>query len=191
MLIEVQTIDRTTNLLVLQYALSTISEWNHCHALATNGHTSSQIVHLGIADLRCDITMSPSIQNTSTINTKQHSQTSLVCCMIHMCKSIYTALWIVVHITKYTINHTRCTCSCSNLTRIQHIQRERIVWLVTTSIGDRSTSFQTHLSSSFSTYYALLCKGWNDISNQRMIESIVIHQEVSHLIILEIPEHTL
>ena len=135
--------------------------------------------------------MCPCIQNTSTIDTQQHTQTSLVCSMVNMSKSVYTALWVIVHITQNTINNARCTSSCSNLTRIQHVQRKCIVWLVTTTISNRSTCLQSHLSSSLGANHALLSKCRNDISNQRTVKSIIIHQEVSHLVVLEVPEHSL
>ena len=108
-----------------------------------------------------------------------------------MSKGVHTTLWVIVHVTQHTIYHTRCTSSSSYLTRIQHVQRQCVVRLVTTSICNRSTGLQSHLCSSLSTYHALLSKCRNDISYQRTVKSIVIHQEVSHLVVLEIPEHSL
>ena len=134
--------------------------------------------------------MSPSIQNTRTIDTKQNTQASLVCCMIHMSKSVYTRLWVIINITQNAVNHTRCSSCCCNLTRIQYVQRQGIVRLVATTIGNRRTSLQSQLSSSLSTNHTLFCKGRYDICYQRIVKAIIIHQEISHLVVLEIPEHT-
>ena len=106
MLIEIHTVNRTADFLILQYALSTVSEWDNCHAFTADGYRSCQIVHLGIANLRRYVTMSPGIQDASTVDAKQYAKTSLVCCMVHVSESIYTTLFIVVHLTQHTINHT-------------------------------------------------------------------------------------
>ena len=121
-LVEVNAIDRTTDLLILEHTLSTVTEWDNRDALTTDRHRGGQIVHLGIANLRGDVTMCPSIQDTRTIDTQQHTQTRLVGSMVHMSKSIYTALLVVVHFTQHTIYHARCSGSCGNLAWIQHIQ---------------------------------------------------------------------
>ena len=105
-LVEVQAIDRTANLLILQHTLSTITKGNNRHALTTNGHSSCKIIHLCIAYLWCDVTMCPSIQDTRTIDTEQDTQTSLIRRMVHVSKSIHTTLRIIVNITQDTIYNT-------------------------------------------------------------------------------------
>ena len=139
MFIEVHTINRASNLFVLQNALSTITKRNNSYAFTTDRRLCSQVVHLCIANLRSNVTMSPSIQNTRTINTKQNTQASLVCRMIHVSKSVYTRLWVIINITQNAVNHTRCSSCCCYLTRIQYVQRQGIVRLVTTTISNRCT----------------------------------------------------
>ena len=121
-LIEVHAVDRATNLLILEHTLSTITEWDNRDALATDGHSCSQVVHLSIAYIRCDVAMCPGIQDASTVDTKQYTQTRLICRMVHVSESIHTTLLVVVHFTQHTIYHTRSTTRSSNLTRIHHIE---------------------------------------------------------------------
>ena len=190
-LIEVQTVNWTTDLLIHQHTLSTITKWNDGDSLTTDGNTGSQIIHVCIAHIRCDITVGPGIQDTGTIDTQQHTKTRLICSMIHMSKGVHTTLLVIVHLAKHTIYYTRSTCGGSNLTRIQHIEWKSIIRLVTTTICNRCTCLQSHLCGSLCTHHALLCECRNDVCNQRGIETIILHQEVCNLIVLKVPEHTL
>ena len=71
--VEIQTIDGTADLLILQHTFRAIAKRDHRHAFTANGHTGSQVIHLGIADLRRNITMRAGIQDTRTIDTEQHT----------------------------------------------------------------------------------------------------------------------
>ena len=67
--------NRAANLTIFQYTLGTISEWDNLHSIATDRNTSSQIVHVGIAYIWRYIAMYPGVQNTSSIDAKQNTQT--------------------------------------------------------------------------------------------------------------------
>ena len=190
-LVKVQTIDRTTYFLILQHTLGTISKRDNRHTLTANGNRSCQIIHLCITDIRSNIAVCPCIQDARTIDAEQYTKTGLIGRMIDMGKSIYATLLVIVHLTEYTINDTRCSGCSSNLTRIQHIQGEGIVGLVSTPISDWCTLLQSHLSRSCCTHLALNTESRNDVCNQILVESIIVEQEVSHLIVLEVPKHTL
>ena len=191
MLGKAQATDRTAHFTILQYALCSISKRNDLHAIAANRHTGSQIVHICIAYIWRDVTMYPSIQNTSTIYTEQHSQAVEFRCIVDMCEGIDTTLWIVIDITEHTIDYSGSSCGAGNLTRIEHIQADSIIRLVTCTIRDRSSLLQTKFLSGSLADYALNREGRNNICEHTLIESEIIKQELGRLLCLEVPHHTL
>ena len=134
MLIKVQAINRATNFLVFQHALCSVAKRHNSNPVTTDGNTCCQVIHLCISYLWSNITMCPSIQDTSTIDTQQHTKTGLFCRMVNMCKGIHTTLRVIIHIAQNTINHSTGSSCCSNFTRIQYIQRQCIVRLIASSI---------------------------------------------------------
>ena len=102
-LIEVQATDRAAHFLVLKHTLCSIAEWYDTHSFTSDRHTCSQIVHIGIADIRCDVSMYPCIENTRTIDAKKHTQTVEFLGIVGMRKGIDTAVRIIVHISEHTI----------------------------------------------------------------------------------------
>ena len=105
--VEVHAMDRASHLTVLENTLSTISERDDGHALATDGDISHHIVHLSIGDsLWSHVTTDPGIEDTCTIDAEQHAQTVEIGGVVHMCKGIHTALLVIVHLAQHTIYHT-------------------------------------------------------------------------------------
>ena len=110
--------------------------------------------------------------------------------MVDMSECVNSRLRVVIHIPQHTIDHTWCSSRGSNLTRIQHIQRQGIIGLVTATIGDRCACLQSQFLGSSLRNNTLLAECWNDISNKRTVKTIEVQQELSHVIVLEVPEHT-
>ena len=135
--------------------------------------------------------MYPSIQNTCTIYTEQHSQAVEFRCIVDMCEGIDTTLWIVIDITEYTIDNSGSTCGTGNLTRIEHIQADSIIRLVTCTVRDWSSLLQTQFLGSSLADYALYRESRNDVGNHILIETEIIKQELGRLLCLEVPHHTL
>ena len=190
MLGKAQATDRATHFTIFQYALCSIAERNNLHAVTANRHTGCHIIHICIAYIWRDVTMYPSIQNTCTIYTKQHSQTVEFRCIVNMCEGIDTTLWIVIDITEHTIDYSGSTCSAGNLTRIEHIQADSIIRLVTCTIRDRSSLLQTKFLGGSLADYALYREGRNNICEHTLIESEIIKQELGWFLCLEVPHHT-
>ena len=134
--------------------------------------------------------MYPGIEDTRSVDAEQDTQAGLLGGVVDMSKGVDARLRIVVHVAQHAIYHARRTSSGGNLARIQHVQRQGIVGLVSTTIGDGGAGLQSQLGGSGLTYHTLFCKGGNDVSNERLVETIVVHQEVSHAVVLEVPEHT-
>ena len=105
-LVEVQAIDGTANLTVLQYTLSAIAERNNGNTLTADGSCSCQVVHLSIRDVGSDVTMYPGVQDTRTIDAEQHTETGLGIAMVDMGKRVNTALLVIVYLTQNTIYNT-------------------------------------------------------------------------------------
>ena len=89
-----------------------------------------------------------------------------------------------------TIHHAARTSRRGHLARLQNIQREGVVWLVTRTIRYWCTFFQTKFFSCRFTYYTLYRESRNNISQNALIEAKVIKQEFSRLFLVEVPHHT-
>ena len=190
-LVEIQAIDGTADLTVLQHTLGTIAEWNHRHALTTDGYRGCQVVHLSIANLRRNVPVGPGVQDTSAIDAEEHAQTGLLRGVVDVGKGVHTALTVVVDVTQDTVYHTRSASRSGNLTGVEHIEREGIVRLVAPTVGNRRASLQAQFGSCLGTDLTLYAECRHDVCNQRLVETIIVKQEIGHLILLEVPEHTL
>ena len=107
-----------------------------------------------------------------------------------MGKGIHARLRVVIHFTVHTIHHTRCAGGRSNFTRVEHVERQSIVRLVTTPISYRCTFLQAQVLGCPCIHTALFGESRLDVRYQRTVEAIIIHQEANYLVLLEIPEHT-
>ena len=106
MLVEAQTMDAATCLLVFKNTLCTISEWNNLHAISTYWHLSGKIVHISITYIWSNITVYPCIQDTCTVDAQKHAKTIEFLSIVNVSKCVHTTLWIVVNVTKHTIYYT-------------------------------------------------------------------------------------
>src|SRR5574344_2234164 len=107
-----------------------------------------------------------------------------------MSKGIYTTFLIVIDLTEHTVNHTGCSSSGSDLSRVKHIQRHIVVGLIACTVRNRCTLFQSQFFCSSSRHFALYAEGIHDVRNKSIVEAEILHQEVSHLTLFEVPEHT-
>ena len=105
-LVEVNTTNGTSHLLIFQNTLSTIAKGNHRDAFRTDGHRCGKVVHLGIPYLGRNIAMHPCVQNTGAIYAQQHAKTILPGGIVRMCKGVYSALGVEVHIAQHTIYYS-------------------------------------------------------------------------------------
>ena len=141
--VEVDAMHASSWILILQHTLGTISEWNHAQALCSHRNGGCQFVHLAVADaFRCHGTFHPRIQDTGTVDAQQHAQSGLVGTVVHMRKGVHPAQLIIVHLTQHAIHHTAGSARGSQFSRLHHVQRKGIVWLVATSIRNRCTLSQ-------------------------------------------------
>ena len=181
----------STHVLVLEHALSTIAERDDCQALCSYRNRLSQIVHLWVAHaFRCHCATHPCIADTGAIDAEQHTQTGCpTLAMIDMCESVHTRELVVVHLAQHAIHHTRCTASRSNFAWLHHIERERVIRLVTTTIRDRCTGRDAQFVSNSLTNSALYGESRNNLCDEVIGETKEVHHILAHLIVLEVPEH--
>ncbi len=119
MTIEVNTMNRTVWLRVLQHPFSTISKWNNDQSLTPYRNSCCEFIHFSITDIiGCYIVFYPGIENGCTVDAKQYPHPLFNSSMINMRKRIYPGFRIVFRIIIHAINHTGCSCCCSNFTRV-------------------------------------------------------------------------
>ena len=148
MTVEVKAVNRTAQFTILKDALSTIAKRQNRHAVTSYRYRCTEVVHVCIAHVCCYVAMHPRIEDACAIANSEHSQACLLFSMVHMGKDIHSALGIVAHVTQHSIDHSRCACSRSNLSRIEHIQRHGIVGLVASTIRDRCSGSQSKFCGS-------------------------------------------
>ena len=190
MQVKINSTYRASCLFIFQHTLRPVAKRKNTYSGTADRSLCRQPVHITVRNtFGSHITFHPRIQYTGTIDTQQHSQTGLLGSMIYMGKSIHPGFRIIIHLTVHAIYHSRCSCRRSNLSRIEHIERQSIIRLVSGAIGYRNSLFQAQFFGSPCIYTPLLAKSRFDISYQRTVESIIIHQEARDIICLKIPEH--
>ena len=190
--VEVQSVNAATCLTILQNTFRSVAKWDDAYSLATDRNLFYHSIHVGIRDsLRCNIAANPCIKDSCAVDAKQHSQTVLLLCIVYMCKSIHPRLRVVVHITQHSIHHPAGTCRCSYLTGIKHIERKRVVWLVATTISNRSASLQSQFISCLLRHFRLYTERRYYIGQQVIIETIIVKKKTSRTLLFEVPHHAL
>ena len=104
---EVHTVDRAVDLLVLQHTLRSVAKGDDRHTFSSDRGFGCDIVHLGIAyALGGDGALAPRIENARAVDAEQHAQTGGLVAVVDVGKRVDTALDIIVHLAKHTIDHS-------------------------------------------------------------------------------------
>ena len=123
MYIEVQSMNRAIDLLILQHTLRPVSERQDRKTIASDGNRSRQIIQLIIVDaFRRYIPFDPRIKDTDPVDAQQDTQAGLLHRMIHVGERIHTGKRIVIHLAVHAIHHSGSPTGSRYLARIQHIQ---------------------------------------------------------------------
>ena len=123
MYVEVQSMNRAIDLLILQHTLRPVSERQDRKTIAADGNRSRQIIQLIIVDaFRRYIPFDPRIKDTDPVDAQQDTQAGLLHRMIHVGERIHTGKRIVIHLAVHAIHHSGSPTGSRYLARIQHIQ---------------------------------------------------------------------
>ena len=105
--VEVDAVDRSTWVLVLENTLCTITEWDDRKSLCTYRNRLCQIVHLAIRNtLWSNCTLNPSVQDTCPVDAEKHTETCVRLVVVYVSKCVYARELVVVYLTEYTIYNT-------------------------------------------------------------------------------------
>ncbi len=189
-LVEVDAMDRTTDLLVFEDTLSAIAEGDNLHAITSDRYTGSKVVHVCITYVWSNVTMNPSVENTCSVDAEQHTEAVEVCGIVGMSKGIDTTLRVVVHIAQHTVDDARSTGGTCYFSRVEDIEADSIVGLVACTIRDRCSLLQSEFVGSSLRHYALYGECRNDICQHTLVKTEVVEQEVGGFLLLEVPHHT-
>ena len=87
--IEVDTVDRSTRIGILQYSLRSIAEGDDRQSLSSYGHTLRKVVHLAIRDtFWCYRTLHPCIEDACAIDAEKDSKTCVWLVVIDVSKGV-------------------------------------------------------------------------------------------------------
>ena len=189
-LVEVQPVDGAAHLAVLQHALSAVAEGYDAHALAADGCLCCQVVHLGIADGGGDVAVHPGIEYAGAVDAQQHAQTGLrVDAVVDVGKGVDARPGVVVHLAEHAVDDAAGACRGCYLAGVEHVERQGVVGLVATAIGDGRAGLQPQLLGGGGADHALLAERGHDVGYQAAVEAVVVEQELCHAVLLEVPEH--
>ena len=186
-LVEVQAVDGAAHLPVLEHALGTVTERYYSDALAADGHCSCQVVHVGVGNVGRNVAVHPCVEDTRTVDAEQHAETRLVGLMVHVGNGVHARL----RIAQDAVDHARRTCRRRNFSWVEHVERQRVVGLVATTIRDGRALFQTEFLGSSAADRALHTECRHDVGDDALGESIVVEQELGRTVLLEVPKHAL
>ena len=189
--VEIHAMNAATRFTVAEHPFRTVAERQNRYALAADRSFSRQLIHLGIRDaFGCGIASHPRVEDARTVDAQQHAEACLVFGIVYVCESVHARQRVVVYCTVHSIDHARCPRSRSNLTRIEHIERQGVVGLVARTISNRRTCFQPEFGGSCCTYLILSAKIRHHIGKQGVVETKIIEQEIGDIMCFEIPKHT-
>ena len=190
--VEVQSVQAAPWSVVLEHALSPIAKGQYGKPVGTDGHRGGYIVHLIIGYCRRqDVASQPRVQYARAIDAEEHAETSMLHGVVDVCKGVHTRLGVVSHITQYAIHHARGPCRRSNLSRLKHAQRQRIVGLVTRTVGHGYSCRKPQFIGCGRRHLPLYAEGGAQRRNHRGVKAIVIHHVGRQAVLHKIPADTL
>ena len=140
MAVKVEADNLRTRSPVTQHTFGTVAEGQHHNAVRTNGGRGGKVVHGGIIErLLHHIAAYPRIHYARTVDAEQDAVARPSGRMVHMHERIDTRLRVGLRRIDNTVHHAARTSRRGHLARLQNIQREGVVWLVTRTIRYRGT----------------------------------------------------
>ena len=121
MFVKIQSMHRATHSLILKHTFGPVTKGDNSHAITSDRDFFRHFVHFCIAHIGGDIPMHPGVQNPSSIDTQQHTETIFRCCIVGMSKGVNAALCIIVHFAQNSINHPRSARRTGYFSRIKHV----------------------------------------------------------------------
>ena len=108
-----------------------------------------------------------------------------------MCKRVDAALRVVGDAAEHAIHHARRACCRSSLSRLEDVQRKRVVGLVASAVGDGRSRLQAQLCGSGGIHLTLHAEGRYDVGEHLTRDAVVVQKELSGPLFLEVPHHPL
>ena len=109
--------------------------------------------------------------------------------MIDVGKGVDATFGVIGNTVEHTIYHTRGSgCGCC-FSRLEDIEREGIVGLISCTISYWSAFCQSEFLSRLATYLALNTEGGYNVCQHGRWNIVVIEQELCRLVFLEVPHH--
>ena len=177
---------------VAEHSLRPIAERKDTNAFASRRNLGGIDVHLVVHHpARDHVAPDPGIRDSGPVDAEQDTQARVSGIVVDMGESIHPRLRVVGEFPAYSIHDSRSTCRRRYVTRIENVQGQGVVRLVTSPVGNRYPGLQAKLRGCRSGQPALFGERRTDLRKDTLVETEVIHQERSRTVLREIPEHPL
>ena len=190
--VEVQSEDMAAGLPVAQHALGPVAEGQDADAVAADRDHGCDLVHLRIVEIfGADIAPHPGVEDAGTIDAEQDAQAVLLRGMVDVGEGVDPGLRIIVHLPGYAVYDAGRAGGRGDLSRLEDIEGQGVVGLVSGAVGDRGTFGEAQFFGGGAADPALLGERGYDVGEDVPAEAEFIQQEIRHASFLEVPEHAL
>ena len=176
-MVEVDAMHRTARLAILKHTLCTVAKRNDAQSVASDGCRVGQIVHLWVGHVGVShIASHPRVEDAGAVDAQQHAQTWRLGSVVDMGKRVDARQGVMIHLAQHAIDNARCAGCRGYLARVEHIERQGVVGLVTCTVGDGCALGQSRLGCRLGTDDALHPKGGLDCCHQAGVDAVVVEQ---------------
>jgi len=105
--------------------------------------------------------LEPTVQNAGAVDAQENTIANLLRAVVHVQEDVNSGLGVKGGLVTDTVNDAAGACCGGNLTRLEHIERQGIIGLVSGPIGNWRASLEAHFGSCFLSEFALNTKGRN------------------------------
>ena len=133
--VEVKAMDAAAAFAVFEHAFGPVAEGQDGHALTADGSLCGQLVHLGIAELRCHVAVHPGIEDAGAVDAEENAKAGIGSGVVNVREGIHAGERVIVHFVDNAVHDAGSACGRGNFPGIEDVQAEGVVGLVAGAVG--------------------------------------------------------
>ena len=176
---------------VAQEALGSVAEGQDANPVTADGHLRGRLVHLGVGKaLRGNVAAHPCVEDAGAVDAQQHAQPGIFGRMVHVRKAVDAGQRIVRYASDYAVHHAGRSGRRSNLSRVEDVEAERVIGLVSGPVRDRDSLREPQGLGCLSRKRTLHAESGLSKRKYGLVKPKILQKGSAGLILFKVPENS-
>ena len=190
--VEVEAVDAGTRAAVAQHMLGAVAEGDHQQAVRPDGDALGQAVHRGVVErLLRDVAAHPRVHDARAVDAEQDAVAGLLGAVVDVYEGVHAREGVGTARVDHAVDHAARAARGGHLARLQHVEREGVVGLVTRVVGDGRAGRDAEALLGPGVGAGLDADGGAGAGQHRVGDAVVVGHEVGAALLGEVPENLL